>query len=348
MISLQIHLPRQHFALTINADLPASGITAIFGRSGCGKTSLLRAIAGLEPNCQGLIQFNNQSWLTGTAALPVEKRRIGMVFQQAFLLPHLSTEQNLLYGFKRTPKLLRSMTPELVIQMLDLAPLLNLKQHQLSGGQRQRLALGRALLTSPQLLLLDEPFAGLDSQSKQEIMPFLQRVSQQTGIPMLLVSHQLDDIVQLADHIVLLQQGQLISQGPLQQQLSLKAFSAFGAMSLLHCQVGAGTDNTLLALQLGTQQLMVPYQDFNGACRLRVQAKDVALSLEPITNSSVNNQLKARIYGFADAPHPAERLVQLEVEGQPLQALITNTSIERLKLQTGITVYAQIKAVAMY
>ena len=348
MITLQLQLARQHFDLNINTTLPATGITAIVGRSGCGKTSLLRAIAGLEPSCRGLIHFNNQHWLTPSHVLPVERRRIGMVFQQAFLLPHLTTEQNLLYGFNRTPKQQRTLTPELVIAMLDLKPLLGLKQHQLSGGQQQRLALGRALLTSPQLLLLDEPFAGLDQQSKAEILPFLHRISQQTKIPMLLVSHQLDDIVQLADHIVLLQQGQLVTQGPLQQQLSLQAFSAFGAMSVLYCQTGASIDTTLLALQLGHQQLMLPYQPLNGACRLRIQAKDVAISLEPIINSSVNNQLKASICGFSNAPHPAERLVQLDVEGQPLQALITHNSIERLQLKAGMSVYAQIKAVAIY
>ncbi|MFC6439793.1 molybdenum ABC transporter ATP-binding protein [Bowmanella sp. JS7-9] len=348
MITLQLQLVRQHFDLNINTTLPTTGITAIVGRSGCGKTSLLRAIAGLEPNCQGLIQFNNQSWLTGTVALPVEKRRIGMVFQQAFLLPHLSTEQNLLYGFNRTRKQQRTLTPELIIAMLDLKPLLGLKQHQLSGGQRQRLALGRALLTSPQLLLLDEPFAGLDQQSKAEILPFLHRISQQTKIPMLLVSHQLDDIVQLADHIVLLQQGQLVTQGPLQQQLSLQAFSAFGAMSVLHCHTATSNDDTLLTLQLGKQQLMLPYQYFNGACRLRVQAKDVAISLEPLVNSSVNNQLQATVCGFTSASHPAESIVQLQVEGQPLQALVTNRSTERLRLKADMTVYVQIKAVAIY
>ena len=348
MITLQLQLARQHFDLCINTTLPASGITAIFGRSGCGKTSLLRAIAGLESKCGGLIQFNDQQWLTPSHSTPVEQRRIGMVFQQAFLLPHLTTAQNLLYGFNRTPKQQRTLTPELVTAMLDLQPLLNLKQHQLSGGQKQRLALGRALLTSPQLMLLDEPFAGLDQQSKTEILPFLQRISQQTKIPMLLVSHQLDDIVQLADHIMLLQQGQLVTHGPLQQQLSQPAFSAFGAMSVLHCQAGACSDNTLLKLQLGQQQLMVPYQSFNGDCRIRIQAKDVAISLEPLINSSVNNQLKARICGFSSAPHPAENLLQLEVEGQPLQALVTNNSIARLKLTAGLSVYAQIKAVAIY
>lgn len=348
MIRLQLQLARQHFDLCINTTIPAKGITAIFGRSGCGKTSLLRAIAGLEPGCRGLIEFNDQQWLTPSHSVAAEQRRIGMVFQQAFLLPHLTTEQNLLYGFNRTPKQQRTLTPELVTTMLDLQPLLDLKQHQLSGGQKQRLALGRALLTSPQLMLLDEPFAGLDQQSKTEILPFLQRISQQTQIPMLLVSHQLDDIVQLADHIMLLQQGQLVTQGPLQQQLSQPALSAFGAMSVLHCRTASNTDDTLLTLQLGTQQLMLPYQHFNGACRLRVQAKDVAISLEPLVNSSVNNQLQATVCGFTSASHPAESIVQLQVEGQPLQALVTNRSIERLRLKADMTVYVQIKAVAIY
>lgn len=370
MITLNFKLPRRHFMLQVNCQLPSSGVTAIFGRSGCGKTSLLRAISGLEPSSQGLISFQQQHWLAGKTAIPIHQRRIGMVFQEASLLAHLSATDNLLYGYKRTPAAEQKLQPAQVIEMLQLAPLLALDLEQLSGGQRQRIALGRALLTSPQLLLLDEPLTALDAPSKQEILPYLQHVARQCQIPMLLVSHQLDDIVQLADYIMLLEQGEVVSQGELQQQLNLAQFAAFGAMSVLHCQVmpnpnplqdyGHNQHNQaadLLTLQLGEQKLQVaaPLHLQNQQhkaqlkeCRLRVQARDVALSLAKLEHSSVSNQLTVIITGMRDAEHPAEVLVQLMVEQQPLQALITKQSAKRLKLAVNMQLYAQIKAVAVH
>ena len=359
MINLNFSLPRRHFMLQVNCQLPSTGVTAIFGRSGCGKTSLLRAIAGLEPNSQGQISFQQQNWLQGKTSVPIHKRRLGMVFQEASLLAHLSVRDNLLYGYKRTPKAQQKLQPEQVINMLQLEPLLTLDLAQLSGGQRQRIALGRALLTSPQLLLLDEPLTALDGPSKQEILPYLQQVAQQSKIPMLLVSHQLEDIVQLADYIVLVDQGQVISQGELQQQLNLAQFAVFGAMSVLHCQIKPNQDPNLLSLQLGKQQLQVPKPlsqqgqtsaqlPEQNSCRLRIQARDVALSLQPLEHSSVNNQLQATITGLRDAEHPAEVLVQLKVEQQPLQALITKQSAQRLKLAINMKLYVQIKAVALH
>lgn len=358
MIRLNFSLPRQHFMLQINCQVPSTGVTAIFGRSGCGKTSLLRAIAGLEPNSQGQIYFQHQRWLDGKKARAIHQRRIGMVFQEASLLAHLSVTDNLLYGYKRTALAERKLQPEHVIDMLQLAPLLALTLEQLSGGQRQRIALGRALLTSPQLLVLDEPLTALDGPSKQEILPYLQQVALHCKIPMLLVSHQLEDIVQLADYIILLDEGNVSSQGLLQQQLSLPQFAAFGAMSVLHCQVKPQTELDLLTLQLGQQQLHVPMQlsqlqhpnqtKRQAKCRLRIQARDVALSLAPLENSTVNNQLKVTITDIREAEHPAEVIVLLDAEQQPLQALITKQSASRLKLALNLQLYAQIKAVAMH
>ncbi|MDP2715492.1 molybdenum ABC transporter ATP-binding protein [Rheinheimera sp.] len=352
MLAVGLTVKRGAFTLELNNTLPLQGITALFGRSGCGKTTMLRAIAGLDRHAGAEVQCGAIVWQQGSLFMPVHQRRIGMAFQESSLLPHLSVEQNLLYGFKRLAKQTDiQLKPEQIIQLLELAPLLQQAPEQLSGGQRQRVALGRALLSQPQLLLLDEPLASLDQQSRSEILPFLQRIASQTGIPMLLVSHQLDDVVKLADHLVLMHEGRVVSQGPLQQQLLQPELAAIGAMSLLHAK-SHGSKQHLLKLSIGKQQLQLPAPLHAAsveqtAYRLRILARDVALSLKPLSESSVSNQLQVSISGFNSAPHPAETLVQLTLEGQPLQALLTKQSLERLGLQIGQPVYAQIKAVAL-
>ncbi|KKO46185.1 ABC transporter permease [Arsukibacterium ikkense] len=351
-LSIAGTLKRGNFSLQLNDALPLNGITALFGRSGCGKTSLLRAIAGLDRHQQAEIHFGKTPWQRDKLFVPVHQRRIGMVFQESSLLPHLSVKQNLLYGFKRLAKnTVIQLPPQQVIALLELTPLLQQAPGQLSGGQRQRVALGRALLSQPQLLLLDEPLASLDQQSRTEILPFLQRIARHTGIPMLLVSHQLDEVVKLADQLVLLQDGKIHSQGPLQQQLLLPELAASGAMSLLYAD-STGSKQHLLQLSIGQQHLQLPAPlpatgATQSAYRLRIQARDVALSLQPLADSSVSNQLHVCITGFNSAPHPAETLVQLTLEDQPLQALLTKQSVERLGLQVGQLVYAQVKAVAL-
>lgn len=355
-LALQLTVKRGAFSLQVEHSLPLQGITALFGRSGCGKTTLLRAIAGLDRHADAQIRFNDTVWQQGKHFVPVHQRRIGMVFQESSLLPHLSVEQNLLYGYRRLVKgITVSMLPEQVIELLALKPLLKQHPEQLSGGQRQRVALGRALLSQPQLLLLDEPLASLDQQSRSEILPFLQRIANHSGIPMLLVSHQLDDVVKLADNLVLMQHGSIHSQGSLPQQLLKPELAASGAMSLLYAQC-SGIKHHLLQLHIGQQPLQLPAPLFLTAAagayspltyRLRIQARDVALSLTKLNDSSVSNQLQVSITGFNPAPHPAETLVQLNLEDQPLQALLTKQSVERLRLQVGQSMYAQIKAVAL-
>ncbi|MBU2097872.1 MAG: ATP-binding cassette domain-containing protein, partial [Gammaproteobacteria bacterium] len=201
-LQIKVRLQRGDFTLNVDAQWPAAGVTALFGRSGCGKTTLLRVIAGLEKASAAQVSFADEAWQTADAFLPIEKRRIGLVFQEASLLPHLSVMDNLLYGYKRTPAAWRRMQPAAVIAMLGLDNVLDRRVDQLSGGQAQRVALGRALLASPQLLLLDEPLAALDTQTKREIMPFLSRLARESHVPIVLITHSPDEVQRLADRVV--------------------------------------------------------------------------------------------------------------------------------------------------
>ncbi len=350
-LTVDLTVQQQNFSLQFNEQIPLQGVTALFGRSGCGKTTLLRAIAGLDRHPTARIHFAEQPWQTADTFMPVHQRRIGMVFQESSLLPHLNVQQNLLFGYQRRASRLQvQLQPADVIDLLELDPLLTQTPGQLSGGQRQRVALGRALLSQPQLLLLDEPLASLDQQSRQEILPFLQKVARELNIPMLLVSHQLEDVVKLADHLLLLQDGRVISRGPLAQQLLQPEFAACGAMSVLTA-VYQSCQHFMLQLTVGGQLLQVPAPvsspTANGSYRLRILARDVALSLKPLAGSSVTNQLAVTIIAIQAAAHPAEVLVQLEVAGQPLQALLTRQSAQRLALTPGQALFAQIKAVAL-
>ncbi len=219
-LRVQANWRRTDFKLTADTVLPAQGITALFGRSGSGKTSLLRLIAGLDRVAGAHVLFNGECWQDEQHFLSVPKRRIGLVLQDSSLLPHLSVMDNLLYGFRRTPKAIRAIDLPAVLELLELQPLLSRDVNKLSGGQKQRVALGRALLRSPQILLLDEPFTALDRQSKAEIIPFIRRLVRETALPALLISHDPTEVEQLADHVAFMQDGKLTSVQKLTEALA--------------------------------------------------------------------------------------------------------------------------------
>ncbi len=206
---IRSHWRRAGFTLNVELTLPLSGIVALFGRSGCGKSTLLRIIAGLEQVPGTLVQCGETVWQDGKIFLPTRQRRVSMLFQEATLFPHLSLRDNLLYGYRRCRKAERRLHFDAVIELLQLASLLERSASALSGGQRQRVALGRALLANPQLLLLDEPLSALDQITKAEILPFLAQLPK-TGIPVLLVSHAPEEVNYLADWLVRLDDGQVL------------------------------------------------------------------------------------------------------------------------------------------
>jgi molybdate transport system ATP-binding protein len=209
MINVRLHLTYSAFALKVDLQLPGRGVTALYGHSGSGKTTCLRCIAGLERAEDGFVQVNDEVWQDSRNGLfvPPHKRALGYVFQEASLFPHLSVRANLEFGLKRIPRAQRRVDMAQATELLGIGHLLERHPQHLSGGERQRIGIARALLTSPRLLLMDEPLAALDSQRKGEILPYLERLHDELDIPVLYVSHAQDEVARLADHIVLLRDG---------------------------------------------------------------------------------------------------------------------------------------------
>ncbi|TVS10120.1 MAG: molybdenum ABC transporter ATP-binding protein [Wenzhouxiangella sp.] len=341
------------FVLDVNIDLPPSGVTALFGRSGCGKTSLLRIIAGLERIGGAQVQFRGQCWQEGRHFVPLHRRRTGLVFQEHSLLPHLSVRGNLVYGYRRTPPRRRRHHPDAVTEMLGIGSLLDRPVDRLSGGQRQRVALGRALLSSPQLLLLDEPMAALDTQTRREIMPFFSELAGQADVPIILVTHSPDEVQRLADRVVFLDEGRVTRIESLKQALSHPDSPLFfdqGAASVLTGRILPDREDGML--RFGNDRLQLLMQADRpaaqaGITRLSIQANDVAISRQALDGISVINQLPMVIEKI-EAFRPGRVLVAGTLaDGQRLSAEITERSCRQLALEGGQTVYALIKSVAL-
>jgi molybdate transport system ATP-binding protein len=353
MIEFDFTLERAGFRLELDGQIPARGITSLFGRSGCGKTTLLRCIAGLEPRCTGKLIVNGIPWQNAQNFLPAHKRPVGYVFQEGALFSHLTVQSNLLYGYKRIPKAERHVHPADVIELLGLQPLLGRYGNELSGGQRQRVAIGRALLTSPQLLLMDEPLAALDALSKSDILPWLDKLHQSLSIPVLYVTHALEEVSRLADHMLILEQGGLLASGTpaeLMTSPDLPLAHADNATSVIDAVV-TGFDQSyhLLSLTFAGGQMQVPARARppQDRVRVRVAARDVVISLFHQTQGSALNQMPARVVALSNDPHPAHQLIVLALGEAKLLARITRKSRDRLNVVPGMAVVVQFKAVAV-
>ncbi|HQT30595.1 MAG TPA: molybdenum ABC transporter ATP-binding protein [Thiobacillus sp.] len=242
------------FSLDLELQFPSRGVTALFGHSGSGKTTLLRLIAGLM-RAPGRLTVNGETWQDDTTFLPTHRRALGYVFQEASLFPHLSVRANLEYGMTRVPPAERTLQWDAVIGWLGLAPLIAQQPHQLSGGQRQRVAIGRALLSSPRLLLMDEPLAALDAPARDEILPCLDRLHRELAIPILYVSHSADEVARLADHLVCLEGGRVSWQGA-----AAEGLARLGVLPAHRVRVVAHAGDTT-TLELAGHLLQVPRLD---------------------------------------------------------------------------------------
>ena len=348
-ISARFRLERDGFLLDASFDVPGKGVTALFGPSGSGKTTLLRCIAGLE-RAEGSLFVNGMRWQEGKSFAPVHRRELGYVFQEASLFPHLSVQKNLEYGYRRAID--RQVQKDKVIEWLGLSRLIERRDvASLSGGERQRVAIGRALLSSPRMLLLDEPLSALDMRSRQEILPCLERLHRELEIPVLYVTHALDEVARLADHLVLMEEGRVIASGELSgtlARLDLPTAHLDDAGAVIEAVVAEHDDvYALTRLDFHGGSLWVgKVEEQKGAkLRARVLARDVSIALEVPRGTSIANILGARIMEIRDEG-PDKVNVCLDV-GQMLLSRITRRSRDLLGLKPGMTVYAQVKSVAL-
>ncbi len=341
------------FLLDVDLDLPGRGVTALFGHSGSGKTTLLRAIAGLEPAPGGRLAVNGEVWQDEAVFRPTWQRPLGYVFQEASLFPHLSVQANLQYGQTRVPAAARRVSLDQAVALLDIGHLLGRKPARLSGGERQRVGIARALATSPRLLLMDEPLAALDHALKQEILPYLERLHDELDIPVLYVSHAPDEVARLADHIVVMEGGHAVANGPLTDTLA-----RLDLPIKLGEDVGVVLDAVVTARD---EEWHLAHMDFPGGhlwvrdqglpvghpARVRILARDVSLARAPVTGTSILNTLPAIVVDSVADAHPALTLVKLRVGESLLLARLTLRSAHALELTPGQLLYAQIKAVAL-
>lgn len=333
----------------------SAGVTALFGRSGAGKTTVINAIAGLRRPERGRITLDGDVLLDTARRIevPCHRRRIGYVFQDARLFPHLTVRRNLLYGRWFAERHHRHGSLDEVVGLLGIEPLLGRRPGLLSGGERQRVAIGRALLAGPRLLLLDEPLASLDQARKAEILPYLDRLRREAGIPILFVSHALDEVTRLASTMVLLSGGRVAAMGPVGEVMARldlgPAATEIAGGALLHLQV-AGRRHGLTLLTHPAGEIEMPGLDLpvGHVVRLRIDARDVVLALgsAPLTGISIRNQLRATVTGLGRVADGTTE-VGLDVAGEALRARITAASATAMQLRPGLAVLALVKSVAL-
>ena len=342
------------FTLDVDLTLPGRGVTALFGPSGCGKSTLLRCIAGLNAAPQGRCLVNGEVWQDGAQALPTHQRPLGYVFQEPQLFAHLSVSANLQYGRKRTAGAAQQVAWDRAIELLGIGHLLERRTAGLSGGERQRIAIARALLTSPRLLLMDEPLAALDLARKNEFMPYLERLHRELDIPVVYVSHAPDEVARLADHIVAMEAGRALASGPLAEVLSRVDLpirlgeDAGVVLEGVVVERDASWSLARVAFPGGCLWVRDGGQAKGTTVRIRILARDVSLALSPATDTSLLNSLPVVVDQLADDSHPALALCRLQVgTSSSLLARLTRRSAAALGLAPGQAVWAQIKAVAL-
>ena len=341
------------FEVKINEQIAARGVTAIFGPSGCGKTTLLRAMAGLQPIHSGFLRVKGVTWHDHETNLPAHKRPVGFIFQEASLFEHLTVAGNLNFASKRALESVRPEQFQEIIELLDIVQLLSQKPAQLSGGERQRVAIARALLIRPQLLLMDEPLAAVDQTRKREILPFLDRLRTELNLPIIYVTHALDEVTWLADDLLIMENGLIEASGSVDEVLT-----RLDVPRMLGEEAGAIVEG--IVTERDTQWHLVR-MDFNGghlwlrdsgevlgqSARIRILARDISLSLVDEQASSILNRLSATVIAMADDTDQAMVMVRLAVGKTVLLARISKRSASQLKLHQNQMLWIQIKSVAI-
>jgi len=349
-----LHWRRGGRNFALEAAVPARGVTALFGPSGAGKTSCLRAIAGLDRDCRGTLTFSGEAWQEDSQDIfvPPHRRRIGYVVQDAELFTHLTVAGNIDYGFRRagSPE---HLGRERLIDDFGLRGLLTRRPDALSGGERQRVAIVRALLSDPALLLFDEPLSALDGIARSALLTALESLHASLAVPMIYVSHSIDEVARLADHVLILDGGRIVAQGSLKDTLAradLPPALADAAGTVIEGRVAAHDERyhlTELAFEGGRLYLPRSEARIGARLRCRIAARDVTLSLQPHPGSSALNQLPGHVLTIEDAGDTSQCLVLLQVGAERVMARISRRSCEGLALKPGSAVHAQFKATAL-
>lgn len=348
-----IQLERAEFSIDAAFDIPAKGVLGIFGHSGSGKTTLLRCVAGLEKDVKGSITVNGKTWLSEKSNLSSQQRNIGYIFQESRLFPHLSVEKNLHYGAARNAVDEATVDREHLLELLNIKHLLNRKPFQLSGGEKQRVAIGRALLKNPQMLLLDEPLASLDNKRKQEILPFLDRLHEELNIPMLYVSHSIEEVSRLCDYMLIMQQGRVEFNGDIHNALvspESPLATAANAAAVLEGTISKQEKDFQLSTvhtSNGTALQVPGIFPLGQRVRLRVKASNVSLSKTHASDSSILNIVAGSIADIVEE-QDAYILLRVNINNDIVLARISRKSYKQLMLDVGQKVYMQIKAVSIH
>lgn len=355
-MTLSVAIEHQQGGFSLDARFECGdGVTALFGRSGAGKTSLINAIAGLVQPRNGRIVFDGETLFDSAQHVNVRagRRRFGYVFQEARLFPHLTVRQNLTYSHWFNRALYAEREFSHIVELLGIGSLLQRRPAQLSGGEAQRVAIGRALLAKPRLLLLDEPLASLDGQRKDEILRYLRLLRDETRIPMVYVSHAVEEVLRLADQVVLLAAGRVVASGSVEAVMGRPDLGAtagvFEGGSVIEARVESvdtSDDIATLAFDGGTLTVGSFGAQPGEAVRVRIRAREVSIALVPPQQISIQNMLCGRIVDM-DEPHGSSVNVTIAVGAATLRSRITKRAARQLALALGLTVYALIKAVSL-
>ncbi len=353
-IQVNANIRRQSgFTLDVNLEFSPDRVTALYGPSGSGKTTILRLLAGLEQNTQQVqVTSTNVTWHSDDVFVPPHQRNIGYVFQQANLFPHLTVEGNLEFARKRKSEVDHHIDEAQVIDLLDLAPLIKSSTQQLSGGEKQRVAIARALFSNPGLLMMDEPLGSIDTEARLRILPYLQRLQESLDIPLIYVSHSLDEVLYLADFVHVLDEGRVVSSSSVMEFAAdiERGAEEPDAAAIIQCQVEAPEDDySLTRVSFENQELFISGNTYAAGDQItvRVPARDVSLTRTAATDSSIINILDAVVHEIHNSGSGPSAMVKLKVGNQFLLARITRKSLATMGLSLGDSVCVQIKGVAL-
>ena len=349
-------LQKGTFKSDINVDFKVGQCLALWGPSGSGKTTLLRAIAGLEKAQSGFISIGGEVWHDSSKFinLPTCKRSLGFVFQEASIFSHMNVKDNLEYAVRRNKNKLTPIFWENIVELLDMQRLMHKFSAQLSGGERQRVAIARALLTSPKMLLLDEPLSAVDVHKKDEVLPWLEKIRQELSISMVYVTHSLDEVTRLADSVVVLNEGVIVNRGSV-LEVAYSALTPFHTQGEAQGVLVEGTvahvDNKwhLIELVFVGGSVWIKDQGFKVGQALRVQinASDVSIATQPPIQTSIQNIISGEINQITQQNHPAECMISVNCRGTVFLSKITARALKQLELKPGLPVWIQVKSVAL-